>query len=225
MLFLKPKYQVIILLSIAVFSLTTTSRNTFGVESESAVTYIYVPVDSLTEEFFLEQLLSGAGGSVAFGLLGGYIGYLKDEREPHGCSYFPMYTFYGALAGATIGSSIGVYFYSNRGETRGSYLATLAGATVGPIVGAGIGTFFSWLLKEKGSKIVSIGFFSGFPLGATMGFNLTRKKRIAIETNDALLNFRNGKFALSIPKMEPNISQMDSGFVVQQHVSLLRINF
>ena len=225
MIFLKPTYQAIFLISIAVFSLSTTGRNIFGAESESAGTYIYVPADSLTGEFFLEQLLSGAGGGAALGLLGGYIGYLKDEREPHGCNYVPQYTFYGALAGAAIGSSIGVYLYSNRGETKGSYLATLTGATLGPIVGAGIGAFFSWLLKEEGSKIVLIGALSGFPLGAAAGFNHTRKKRVIIETNDALFNFRNGKFAFYIPKMELNISQMDSSYLVQQRLNILKIHF
>jgi hypothetical protein len=225
MTFLKPKYRVIIPILISVFLLAAADQKILGEESEFAETYAYIKADSLTKEFVLEQLVSGAVGGAAFGLAVGYIGYLKDERESHSCVYIPKYSLYGALAGAAIGSSIGVYRYSNRGGTRGSYLATLAGATLGPIAGAGIGALFSSLLKEEGSRIVLIGALSGFPVGAVAGYNCTRKKRIIMETNDAFLNFRNRKLTFSIPKIEFNVSQMDSCYVIQQHMNLCRISF
>ena len=193
-------------------------------EIEPKVTYTYVKPDPLTQKQIIDEILSGTGGGLVLGLTGGYLGFLKDETEPKGCKYFPKYTVYGAVTGYIIGSSIGVYFLGNRGDERGLYLATLAGSILGPFIGAGIGAFLQRFLKLSNSTPAGIGFLAGPPIGATIGFNLTRKKRIPLETNDALFNFQDGKLAFSLPQINLTHSKVDSMNLTEK-IDLVRISF
>ena len=193
-------------------------------EVEPEDTYTYVKPTPLTQKHIIDEILSGTGGGLVLGLTGGYLGFLKDETEPKGCKYFPKYTVYGAVISYTIGSSIGVFFWGNRGDERGSFPATLTGAILGPIIGYGIGTLLQKFLRLSSIYPSGIGFNAGPPIGATIGFNLTRKKRIPLETNDALFNFQDGKLAFSLPQINLTHSKVNSMNLTEK-IDLVRISF
>ncbi len=68
-----------------------------------------------------------------------------------------------------LGSSIGVYLVGNIGNETGDFLATLGGGILGGLAGIFI---FTAIIKDLDNGAVVL---VGPPIGATIGFNLTRR--------------------------------------------------
>ncbi len=95
-------------------------------------------------------------------------------------------------ASYVIGSAIDVNFAGNLFNEKANFLATLTGGTLGMLIGYII-PHSLWDGYEP------FGFIPGVPMGATIGFNITRKYRTPPLHENGLLNFRDGKTFLEIP--------------------------
>ena len=124
-------------------------------------------------------------GSAA-GLAGGVLPALMIERmyppppnatEILGPSGYAMLV---ALAGYPLGSATGVYLVGGIGNETGSFFAALAGAFLGELVSLGTADWFS-------SRVLSLSVLVlGAPVGATIGFNLTRKYGSSANSNSQM---------------------------------------
>jgi len=114
------------------------------------------------------EIVSGTVG----GLCVGY--YLSFAREDIG--YFTD----------ILGSSSGVQRAGNMGDETGSFWATLGGSISGGILGVGIIFIINRydLMSENVRSKVGIASFLSFPvIGATIGFNLTRRYKLSSAPN------------------------------------------
>jgi len=134
-------------------------------------------------------------GEVLAGGLGGFAGGLLGAITTGGCTgdtfgRFPTVEAYimsiGYLLGSILGSAYGVYAIGSTDNETGSFLATLAASSVGLIPG-----FFPDFPKSiltsvfPGDRVdwetgkisggLNYWFLLGPPIGATIGFNLTRR--------------------------------------------------
>ncbi|UCH64065.1 MAG: hypothetical protein JSU77_06455 [Fidelibacterota bacterium] len=147
-----------------------------------------------------ELLAGGAGGAI------GYYGYLRYSGEGNGMRYYAA-----ALYGSTIGSTIGVFLVGNLGNETGSLVYTGVGSAWGLAAGMGLLMMFS-IFSEGASSDVSnafeiISFWSCLSIGATIGFNKTRRyKTPPAETETGLINYQDGQmsFAAPIVYIRPN---------------------
>jgi len=115
-----------------------------------------------------EILVGGIGGTAGV-LVPISWGHSKSTNDEFGCYFFMS----GCIVSITypLASAIGVYLVGNIGDESGSFFATLAGSFLGGLVGM---ITWAWSLEHEDWQTVIPGFFAA-PLGATIGFNLTRK--------------------------------------------------
>jgi len=112
-----------------------------------------------------EILVGGVGGIVGW-LGGGFIGAgVAGEGYPGELAGF----FIGGSIGYTLGCPIGVYLVGNIGNETGDFLATLGGGILGGLASLFI---FTAIIKDLDNGAVVL---VGPPIGATIGFNLTRR--------------------------------------------------
>jgi len=113
------------------------------------------------------------GGSVVgiAGLFGGIIiGDSLWPAEYNGWFYFPSgEAIIFALSLSLFGSSIVVYLVGNEGDETGSFLAT----SLGGVLGFAAGIAIAFITPEE--LIPVIGILVGPSIGATIGFNMTRR--------------------------------------------------
>jgi len=121
-----------------------------------------------------EILVGGVGGIVG-GLGGGFIGAgVAGEGYPDEL----VGGIIGGSIGYTLGSSIGVYLVGNIGNETGDFLATLGGGILGGLAGI---FAITAIIKDYNVVVLSNFYWSwavvlvGPPIGATIGFNLTRR--------------------------------------------------
>jgi len=117
------------------------------------------------------EILAGGVGGVVVGFVGLVVGinYAFARDLPMGkCN--PV-VGYAIRIGSVLGSTIGVYVVGNIGNETGSFLATLGGSILGGLVG--------WSISGTEAGFVALVF--GPPIGATLGFNLTRKYKSGYE--------------------------------------------
>lgn len=112
-------------------------------------------------------------GQLAAGVLGGAVGALALGLGLSAASR-DADNGWGELAGAVVGVVVGypigatggVYLAGRSGRQTGSGLATFAGSVVGALAGAALAE------QTEGISYVAL-----VPIGATVGFNLTRRNR------------------------------------------------
>ncbi len=127
------------------------------------------------------EILAGGAGGLAGGVLLPLMIERADPPPPNateilgssGCAIIV------ALAASPVCAATGVYLVGGIGNETGSFLATLAGAYLGGFVGLVVAESLPsvhvrllWL--DFGALPVSV-LALGAPIGATIGFNLTRK--------------------------------------------------
>lgn len=107
----------------------------------------------------------------------------------------------GLFTGYVIGSAFGVYIVGDTDEETGLFWATFVGSLAGGCL-----------------------FVVPAPIGATIGFNATRKYKTPPAPETGLLNFRNGEIALGVPTIhlqpDPFVEKM-----LYQNVDLVTIRF
>jgi MFS family permease len=125
-------------------------------------------------------IAAGAFGGIILGLGGACIGQLIDTRfDPlyeHHRSFLQYEQILGFWAGYILGSSMGVYELRTKDNIAGSYLATLLGSIGGGLL-----------------------FAIPAPIGATIGFNVTRKYKSAPANETGFINYKQGHLDLGFP--------------------------
>lgn len=182
------------------------------------------PLDSekVTKEFLLGGLL-GLSGAAFMGYSGETLDLIILDNQSDVIGLGP---FVGASAGYIIGAATGVYVIGDTGNETGSFLASILGAT------AGIGTFLGLLRAmdiigvemKYAEDIGQLALLVAPSLGATIGFNLTRRYRIPFsETTTALINFVDGRVCIAVPSIYSR-SELRAG-ALSQRVDVLKIRF
>jgi hypothetical protein len=185
----------------------------------------------VSEDRIAVEIIGAAAVGTILGITGGYIGGKLYE----GCSGF-LCEFDGILIGWSIGyplgSAIGVYIAGNTGNEIGSFPSTLLGSILGQLGGLGGVAIAIALAGEgegegEGELAVGLGgvlFFVGSPIGATIGFNLTRRYKSPPSSETALINFRDGQMRLEVPQISFYPDRYARGTFTQR-VDLVKVRF
>ena len=81
--------------------------------------------------------------------------------------------------------------------------------------------FNLWHRSQLSEQVGVIAFFSVPLIGALIGFNATRKKKLSFEPGDALLNFNEGKMCLAVPSISLRLRHSE----LIQRVDLVKVSF
>ncbi len=161
------------------------------------------------------EIVGGAAAGGLLGTAGWYIGYNLSD--------YYMYQLWGASIfgsiGYIVGSSIGVYLVGNIGNETGSYLAAIGGSILGFAAGTGIALALWDVLPRENQALIP--FFAAPLIGATIGFNATRKKKSPLEQGDALFNFNEWKMCLAVPDISLRLRRTE----LIQRVDLVKASF
>lgn len=127
-------------------------------------------------------IASGTFGGVIVGLGGVCVGQLIDahfdpfNEHPHALVHYEQ--ILGFWVGYILGSSIGVYGYRTKEDIEGSYFATLLGSIAGGLL-----------------------FAIPAPVGATIGFNQTRRYKAPTSNETGFINYSQGNVDLIVPSI------------------------
>ena len=120
--------------------------------------------------------LSGLGGTLA-GLLGAILYEEISDGGGHGSFDAYDMLFIGAISGYAVGTSIGVSLIGSCGNEKGSFIASLCGSLAGTLISAAIITAIESNPYEPVPEWAPLAVISAPVIGATIGFNLSRKYR------------------------------------------------
>lgn len=134
-------------------------------------------------EIFVGYLFSIACFA-GFYLLGTFLGGIiepKPKDDPDLITIKGATTGYVlSMASIPLGSSLGVYLIGNIGNETGSFLFTLLGSIIGVITWL-LSAFLIYNINNTGTQpFVIIGLIF-VPIGATIGFNLSKQKKEQME--------------------------------------------
>lgn len=119
-----------------------------------------------------------------------------------------------------LASSVAVYLVGSVGAETGSFWATLGSDLLGAVFGA-----LGGLTLAEGSPEVGIALlFAGPVIGATIGFNRTRRYKSPAESETALVNFQNGQMSLAVPRIHFRVDTFGRR-ALSQNIDLLRVRF
>lgn len=138
---------------------------------------------------------AGIAGGVGIGVVGGVLGAViasDGESEYYDEAWYEFWGFLagfaiGFLVGDIVGTAVGVYYVGNSGDEGGSFGATLLGA----IGGTGIGFVMSAVGASIDNDVLALPFYIAPAIGATIGFNLTRRYDEPSLTGTSTLSQRN----------------------------------
>jgi hypothetical protein len=168
----------------------------------------------------INEILSGGIAGTFLGAGGGYLGMVLELVIYHKCVHLCLA---GALVGCISGNTLGVYTVGNSGNETGSILATLGGSILG--IGAGIAA--GVIVAHISETVASVSFLS-IPsigaIGATIGFNLTRRYKSPPASEAALINLSDGQMILALPTIYFRPDPSD-GRRLSQSVDLVRVKF
>lgn len=161
-----------------------------------------------------EIIAGGAGGVCGIAVGGSILSLGQLDLD----EFVPVLIGIGIVYIA--GSAYGVYEVGNIGDETGSFSAAFGGGFLG--MGVGIASFCLFAYMENPIAIM-VGFsvlLAAPPIGATIGFNKTRRYKSPPET--ALIDFKDGQMRLAVPTM---YSQPNSFGEITQRVDLLKVRF
>ena len=122
---------------------------------------------------YLAQALGGALCGIALGGAAGLIGARLFAGASDGWGDL-IAAIIGAIIGYTIGVSIGVYVIGKRQSGRGGYWRALLGGGVGAVL---VLLAAEPLHLNQNTAVLQIFLIALPPIGATLGFNMSRKAR------------------------------------------------
>lgn len=163
------------------------------------------------------EILVGSAG----GLLGGVFGFII-------ASPYENMRFYSFMIGHSIGSATGVYTIGNLNNETGNFGASLIGSAVFEILAflaykPHLNTSDEWDFYNNLPKITFLFGFAA-PVGATIGFNSTRRYKIPSSNETGLINIEDGRMNLSIPSVHTQSISSGKNYVKHQ-VNLVNISF
>ncbi len=191
----------------------------------------------LSKERIVNEILAGGAGGVALGLVGMFVGaglgglFCDEDETDEDVStlFFPVFdeeflcglkfVLVGAIAGYALGTPVGVYLAGSTGDQTGSFLSALIGsvAALGGVLVASQG--------DMDQNIEEFMFWAAPPIFATIGFNLTRRYKSPIaESETALINLRDGRMSLAVPRVYLRPDSFGRGSL-SQSVDLLKVRF
>lgn len=126
----------------------------------------------------LGGLAFGMGGSLAGGGAGAGIFAGACALQGGDCGFAALGgAFLGSIVGFSAGFPYGVYRSGTDGYYSGSLAATYASALLGGAVGFGVPALATRLRDEDARFLSAMIGLAGAPIGALIGFNLTRGPR------------------------------------------------
>ena len=135
------------------------------------------------------ELVAGVGAGYVAGIGLGVTGVTLAFAAGAPAEFSTMgYGFLGFIIGYPIGNTIGVYLIGNLGDETGEFWNTLLGSIIG-----GIGGFYFIATTTEYLPYIVLS-----PIGATIGFNLSRRYEQSRNSN-ALLNIKNNKLSMNWP--------------------------
>ena len=138
------------------------------------------------------KVIAGVGAGFVVGIAGALIGFgLEDcSNGDEFCGFGG--TLIGGLIGYHLGTPYGVYKVGNRSNENGSYAAAFLGGIAGHVTGIAaltvapnIGTGVYWFVSA--------------PIGATIGYNMSRKSKSKDRQGTALINLNGRQIELATP--------------------------
>jgi len=127
-----------------------------------------------------EILAGGLGGLAGVVVPLAVIDFPSSKAEVLGYDFLTVFCTY------PIGSAIGVYLVGSIGNETGSFAATLGGSLLGEVAGIMI---LEWYSEYVRSWYTLVPIFLAAPIGATIGFNRTRKYTSPSATKAAPIRF------------------------------------
>lgn len=123
---------------------------------------------------------------------------------------------------SNLGCASGVYLIGMSGGETGSYLSTLGGSWGGTLVGSIIGFPLLVALEDDDKWWSFVAFTAAQSVGATIGFNHSKKGRKTDTYSEALLNINDCKLAVAFPQVGISPDSFNSS---QYSVNLFQANF
>ncbi len=162
----------------------------------------------------IREIFFGIGAGTLVGIGGSFIGASIMDSENHEGFGESVGAFVGFAIVYPIGSAIGVYSFGNIGNETGSFAITLGGSIIG--VAVGIGALYAnyWHIAALCP-----------PIGATIGFNATRRYKNLPPPETGLINFRNSKMSFAVPLIYYTQKNTFEGKTITQNVTLIKISF
>lgn len=164
------------------------------------------------------EIIAGGAGGLAGVLAGGSV--IRSMKEI-GVDSDGIAASVLAVSSA-FGCASCVYAVGNIGDETGSLLATLAGSALG----IAVGLLGNYACDRSDHEIAAIIFLlASPPIGATIGFNMTRRYKLPpAEPGTALMNVRDGRMSLAFPRVYIQMDPFGKGNLSQK-VDLLRVRF
>jgi hypothetical protein len=171
--------------------------------------FIYQKAGSANPGKVAGEFLLGGSGAILLGVGGGLAGYALAHDGSSDYLIIDESGAYGALIGylitSNLGCALGVYLIGDIGEDNGSFAATLGGSAVGTLAGCGLVYLMVGSSENDEMTVPVFVFFTvAQSAGATLAFNLSRKKKVEVSSG-ALLNLNDGKLSLAFPQV--NLTQ------------------
>ena len=163
------------------------------------------------------EILIGSAG----GLLGGVFGFII-------ASPFEKIRFHSFMIGHSIGSATGVFTIGNLNNETGNFGASLIGSALFEILAfldykPYLSTSDEWAFYNNFRKITFLFGFAA-PIGATIGFNSTRRYKTSPINETGLINIEDGRMYLSMPLVHLQSISSEKSYVKHQ-VDLVNISF
>lgn len=164
------------------------------------------------------------GVEVLAGILGEYGGVMLAvliNKATHDCQDCLDHSLTTAVVGGVgwaAGSCLGVYWTGSRSNQAGSVLATFSGAVGGTVL-----ALVNLALVGEDSAVRWLSLFAA-PIGATIGFNLTRRYKSPPGTATALIDIRDGQMRLVVPTIRVQPDCYNRG-TFTQNVDLVKVRF
>ncbi len=201
----------------------TDSSETLSLEERAEKNFAYIKAGPADPGKVAGEMVVGSLGAATGGAMLALLGY-GALRDGDGCC--DLGGAIGALAGYMVGSNVGaatgVYVVGNSGGETGSFWAAFGGSLLGTLAG---GVLSSVIMKDSendapawAALLLITGAQAG---GATLCFNATRKQRVEVPSG-SLLNLKDGRLALAVPKVNVTRDGFNSGCY---KVNLFRVNF
>ncbi|UCE74827.1 MAG: PEGA domain-containing protein [Methanomassiliicoccales archaeon] len=139
----------------------------------------------------------------------------------------------GGEAGWLIGNALGVYLVGNLGNETGSFIQTVRGSVAGLVVGTVALALPLYPLMfiymnnpdfwPTYAKIVMYVMPTSLSIGATIGFNSTRRYKNP-PTDTGLINFQDRQMSLAVPRVYIRPNPFIRGELVQT-IDLVKVRF
>lgn len=148
----------------------------------------------------VEEILGGVVGGTILGLVGGGVGYLigratSEEDSEHWDILPPegLGMAIGAGIGYVIGSAVGVHQVRDNENETGNFGAALLGSVAASFLGS--------LLSTSLGPAGSVAALPASPIGATVGFNMTRRYKTPQPSENGFIDFKDGRMYFGSPSV------------------------